>query len=204
MWLRQVAVSGGVYVVQRGVRVAVRRAVSCFVLVLGAFQGLRQFSCCCVVRCSLVCLCCVARFVVLLCVVVCGFVCCVGVSLVFGYVLLCCVVLCHVVRRKKYLRTVGGHRQSLHCQLHIAGACKTPGRPQTASGCATTVKFLGFRKRWWHTKNAGMKCQRLSVVTVPWQAESIPQINLLYSTVKQVDLGNAALLWAHSSCAMLW
>ena len=32
----------------------------------------------------------------------------------------------------------------------------------------------------------------------------VPKGELLYSTVKQVDFGNGALLCAHSSCAMLW
>ena len=47
-----------------------------------------------------------------------------------------------------------------------------------------------------------MKCQRLSVVTVPWQAESIPQINLLYSTVKQVisEMERCCALIPHALC----
>ena len=76
---------------------AVRHGVSCLVLGLGGVHGLRQSSCCRVVRFSPVCLCRVARFVVLLCVVLSGLVCCVEVGLVLGYVLSCCVVPCHVV-----------------------------------------------------------------------------------------------------------
>ena len=84
MWLRWVAVCGGVHVVRPG--------VSRFVLVLGGFHGLRQLSCCRVVLCFLVCLCCVACFLVLLCVAVSGFVCCVG--LVWCWVLSRCVMWC--------------------------------------------------------------------------------------------------------------
>ena len=55
----------------------------CFVLVPGGFHGLRPFLCCFVVLCVVVCLYWVACFVVS------GFVCCVGVDLVFGFVVSC-------------------------------------------------------------------------------------------------------------------
>ena len=86
IWLRQVAVCGGAYVVWRG--------VTCFVLVLGGFHGLRELSCCCVVLCLLVCLCCVACFFgAASCR---GVRCCVLRSGWFG-VGFCLVVLCGVV-----------------------------------------------------------------------------------------------------------
>ena len=85
---------------------AVRRGVPCFVLVLGGLHGLRQLLCCRVPQFFSLCLCCVARFVVLLSVVVFSIVCCVEVGLVLGYVLLCCVVPYHVVWLRVLWRSV--------------------------------------------------------------------------------------------------
>ena len=71
--------------------VAVRRGVSCFVLVLGGFHGLGPFSCCFAVLCVSVCSYWVACFVVS------GFVCC--VRLVLGFVSLCYVAWWRVLWR---------------------------------------------------------------------------------------------------------